>query len=170
MGKSLMIKTAIFGGKKYLKGTGSFKTKTETQKRAKEMRALYGHYAIIDKDKNGWFIWQRMKPKKVLKSKYKSLKQSYKKKTLEEKDDDFIKSLKKHYNKLKYPDGYVSINLLCRNVHDDTFLVRDQFSRKFWKFEGKRFSVVSKKMGLPIYGSGIEPHPYMRLYKLRFYR
>ncbi|KKK92214.1 hypothetical protein LCGC14_2705190 [marine sediment metagenome] len=100
--------------------------------------------------------------------------QLHRKKTKQEKKEEleriFYKSLKKNYNKLVYPDGSVAIDALYRKVHDDTYLVRDQFTRHFWRLEGKKFSVISKRKGLPIYGPGIEPYTNTRLYKLQFYR
>jgi hypothetical protein len=59
--------TAIFGGKKYKKDYRVYTSKLIATKVAKNYRDEYGYNAIVDKNKNSWFIWLRPKLAKNIK-------------------------------------------------------------------------------------------------------
>ncbi len=87
------------------------------------------------------------------------------------KEQIFLKSLCKNYKLFILADGFIKINSLMNSVCDDMNVMAErkiEFSRMFWKYEKKYYNIIEKKIGLPIYGEGIDPEPNIRLYKLEF--
>ena len=65
---------SIFSGKRYIRGSKSFKTKAAIQEYAKTQRTINNNYAVIDKNKDGYFVWIRNKPAKESVAKKSSIK------------------------------------------------------------------------------------------------
>ena len=125
-------KYAIFGGKRYVRGASKFMRKSDVQKHAIRQRTFLNRYAIIDRNKRGWFVWLKSKPKKKSTVKKTSIPKDFKEK---------FNSIKKEYDRLNKLRKNELVEIAQRDSRLDISHIKseDKYSIRNYIL-GKKFS------------------------------